>query len=62
VNRATKTLQLLTSFAALVGTPAIMIAGFTMFGTFSAAQFHIYDMTADYAIGVTAAFVLLALI
>lgn len=40
----------------------MMIVGFTMFGTFAAARFRIYDMTTDYATGVIAATVLLALI
>jgi len=47
---------------ALVVTPILMLAGFTMFGTFAAAQFRIYDLTTDYAAGVIAALVLLALI
>ena len=40
----------------------MMIAGFVMFASFAAARFRIYDMTTDYAAGVVAAFVLLALI
>ena len=40
----------------------MMVAGFVMFGSFAAARFRIYDMTTDYATGVIAAFVLLALI
>ena len=40
----------------------MMIAGFVMFASFAAARFRIYDMTTDYATGVIAAFVLLALI
>ena len=40
----------------------MMVAGFVMFGSFAAARFRIYDMTTDYAAGVIAAFVLLALI
>ncbi|MCZ6771465.1 MAG: hypothetical protein O7G83_05705, partial [Proteobacteria bacterium] len=61
MNRTTRTLQLVTGFAALVGAPAMMIVGFVMFGTFAAAQFRIYDMTTDYAAGVIAGLVLLVL-
>jgi len=62
VNRTARILQLFTGFAALVATPAIMIAGFTIFGTFAAVQFRIYDMAADYGAGIVTALVLLALI
>lgn len=59
MNRTAKTLQLFTGFAAQVGTPVIMIAGFTVFGTFAAVQFRIYDMAADYGAGVITSLVLL---
>ena len=62
MNRTTKNLQLLTEIVALAATPAIMIAGFVMFGTFAAEQFRIYNMNLDYGIGVITALVLLALI
>ena len=62
MNRTAKIIELVTGFAALVGTPVIMIVGFSMFGSFAAARFRIYDMTTDYAAGVIAALVLLALI
>ena len=39
-----------------------MAVGFTVFGTFSAVQFRIYDFTTDYAVGVLTALVLLFLI
>ena len=47
---------------ALVGVPVMMIGGFVLFGTFAAAQFRIYNFAEDYASGVIAALVLLALI
>jgi hypothetical protein len=62
VSRSAKNIELITGVAAMVGTPALMAAGFAIFGTFSAVQFRIYDITMDYASGVAAAFGLLALI
>lgn len=62
MNRIAKILEFLTWFMALVWTPVIMLAGFGLFGAFAAARFRIYDMASDYAVGVIAAFVLLALI
>ena len=62
MNRATRTLQFVTEFAALVGTPVMMIVGFGMFGSFAAARFRIHDMATDYTTGVIAALVLLVLI
>ena len=47
---------------ALIVTPVMMIGGFALFGSFAAAQFRIYDFIDDYASGVIAALVLLALI
>ena len=43
-------------------TPIIMAVGFTLFGTAAAVQFRILDVTSDYASGVIAALLLLALI
>ncbi|MEE8454009.1 MAG: hypothetical protein V3R90_04505 [Limibaculum sp.] len=62
MNRTAKNLELFTGIWALVGTPVLMIAGFGMFGSFAAAQFRIYSFAEDYASGVIAALVLLALI
>ncbi len=62
MNRTAKILELVTGFIALLGAPVIMIGAFVLFGTFAAAQFRIYDFTGDYASGVIAALVLLALI
>ncbi len=62
MNRTARNFQLLTEIAALAAAPAIMIAGFVMFGTFAAAQFRIYNLQVDYAAGVGMALALLALI
>ncbi len=60
MNRTVRNLKLFTGFAALIGTPIIMIAAFVLFGNFAAVQFRIYNMTEDYASGVIAALLLLA--
>jgi hypothetical protein len=62
VNRTVRNLHLFTEIVALAATPALMIAGFAMFGAFAAVQFKIYDMGADYRDGVITALVLLVLI
>jgi hypothetical protein len=62
VNQPARNLHLFTQIVALAGTPTLMIAGFAMFGAFAAAQFRIYDITADYSAGVATALVLLVLI
>jgi hypothetical protein len=62
VSRPARNLHLFTEFVALAATPALMIAGFAMFGSFAAAQFRIYDMFADYRAGVVTALALLLLI
>ena len=62
MNRTARNLNLFTEIAALAAAPAMMIAGFVVFGTIAAAQFRIYNIQADYAAGVVTALVLLALI
>jgi hypothetical protein len=62
LDRTAKNLRLLTGVAGLFGTPIIMAVGFTLFGTAAAVQFRILDVTSDYASGVIAALLLLALI
>ena len=62
MTRIARKFQLFTAVLALVGTPAMMIGGFVLFGSFSAAQFLILDVFADYTAGILAAAILLALI
>jgi hypothetical protein len=62
VNRSAKNLKLIAGFAALIATPIMMIVGYALFSKFAAVQFRIYDMAEDYAAGISAALLLLAMI
>jgi len=59
VNRGGQNLKQLTELAALFGTPLAMLAAFTAFGVTAAAQFRVFDVTADYLTGVATALLLL---
>jgi len=52
-------LKQLTELAALFGAPLAMLAAFTAFGVTAAAQFRVFDVTADYIAGVATALLLL---
>ena len=47
MNRTARNLNLFTEIAALAAAPAMMIAGFVVFGTIAAAQFRIYNIQED---------------
>lgn len=62
MSSTVRTLRLLAIVGALFATPAMMVLGYSMFGSLSAAHFRIHDVAADYFEGVVTALVLLMLI